>query len=125
MDKIEVGEWVRFKDGIVDRIKDIIKTHGDRKLIAFEKSNSYKSDLGLEKQLKTHSKNKIELIEVGDYVNGHLVLEKNKNEIICEIDNRDGGYLSNDYVKGLEKQIKSIVTKEQFESMKYNFEEEN
>ena len=45
-DKIEVGEYVKFKDGSIDRIKDIVNTHGNRKLIAFEKRNFYLSDLG-------------------------------------------------------------------------------
>lgn len=61
--------------------------------------------------------NIIDLIEVGDYVNGKEVLDINinhkelhintENDILCFIKERD---------------IKSIVTKEQFESMKYEVE---
>ena len=120
MENIKKGEWIRTNSGIVDRIKDIIKTQGDRKLIAFEKMNTYKSDIGLKKWLKTHSKNKIDIVEVGDYVNGILVkqLKVLTNEVMKErylaINNKLAFYNFN---------IKDIVTHEQFESMKYDFEE--
>lgn len=70
------------------------------------------------------SPNIIDLIEVGDYVNGSRViriekssyLEDNKKLIIiCED--------SDDYNSYFEEEIKSIVTKEQFESMKYRIGE--
>jgi hypothetical protein len=71
------------------------------------------------------SPNIIDLIEVGDYVNGHLV--KNRRAICNE---NLGGHPkqvdigeNEDYMWLSEKQIKSIVTKEQFESMEYRIGE--
>ena len=68
--------------------------------------------------LGTVSENIIDLIEVGDYVNGHLIV----NEIYGEDDNElyfeiEGGFNKAKYIG--EKDIKSIVTKEQFESIEY------
>ena len=78
----------------------------------------YPSDEELEK-IKSHivkaSNNIIDLIEVGDYVNGYKVIHRTKSLLGFE-DGQDGDwYLSNE-------NIKSIVTKEQFESMKYSLE---
>lgn len=71
------------------------------------------------------SKNIIDLIEVGDYVNGHKVFDDMRVdtddygndfiEIGIEIDN-----MLNHYIR--EEDIKSIVTKEQFEKMEFRLE---
>lgn len=67
-------------------------------------------------QIKAHSKNIIDLIEEGDYVNGKKVLEKVGNKF-CTVsssnigDNRILGFM-----------IESIVTKEQFEAIEYKVE---
>ena len=58
--------------------------------------------------IKVASNNIIDLIEVGDYVNGYEVTSKDQ---FLGIGNHDW-YIA-DY------EIKSIVTKEQFESMEY------
>lgn len=53
----------------------------------------------------------IDLIEVGDYVNGLKVDKKYKDRVV--INTRD------EIIVWFEYQIKTIVTKEQFESMEY------
>ena len=93
--------------------------------IVFEKMNTYKSDIGIEKWVKTHSKNKIGIVEKGDYVNGMEV---------DEFDDEEGNiYLGFpiytdacmdciEEVRPLSSiEIEDIVTHEQFESVKYNF----
>ena len=63
--------------------------------------------------IKKASHNIIDLIEVGDYVNGWKVLYWTDGTKVV-----DDGYATN-----LDKiSVKSIVTKEQFESMKYEVE---
>lgn len=66
----------------------------------------------VEKSIVKSSPNIIELIEVGDYVNGHIVdtIDENK-ELWCGDEEGIITYDNND--------IKSIVTKEQFEIMEY------
>ena len=72
--EIKVGEYIRTKDGVIDKIVDIRDTYSERKLIAFEKSNSLKSDIGLKAMVVKHSSNLIDLIECGDYVNGIKII---------------------------------------------------
>lgn len=58
------------------------------------------------------SSNIIDLIEVGDYVNGFYVINKPFNQRI-----------HTEFDDFFEEDIKSIVTKEQFESMEYKVKE--
>lgn len=76
-------------------------------------------------QIKNHSKNIIDLIEVGDYVNGNEVItvygyDEDGNDKdglgICEVDD-DYAYYT--YLENIN--INSIVTKEQYKSVEYVF----
>lgn len=65
------------------------------------------------------SHNIIDLIEVGDYVNGYLVLnvlDFNDNTRILSLERIYDNKIT-------EEDIKSIVTKEQFENMEYRIGE--
>ena len=121
-DKIEVGEYVRYYGrfyiviGSYERNRpyDLCIQLGDFKTKKFC-GEDYQSEMKI-------SPNIIDLIEVGDYVNGHRImmdLEKSKKH-----------YKSNyDFVTAVgytfeENEIKSIVTKEQFESVKYEVKEQ-
>ena len=104
------GEYVRTKHFGINKIKgfysdvyyDYIKVDDD----LIKKEDIIKS-----------SPNIIDLIEVGDYVNGYLVIEKDINNELRYIDLKDRNMK---YVKYLD--IESIVTKEQFEAMEYKLE---
>jgi hypothetical protein len=66
-----------------------------------------------------HSENIIDLIEVGDYVNGYRVVSVYNYGIYIEIPFIDQESIGcNEDLIRIEE-IKSIVTKEQFESMEY------
>ena len=110
--EIEVGEYYRTKKGLIRKVNTIHtpETRG----VSYRKSKVLlvNGKHSLEDILK-HSKNIIDLIEVGDYVNGELVtFVQSCNEVIatrehCRIENED---------------IKSIVTKEQFKNIEYRLE---
>lgn len=103
--ELEIGMYVRTINGKIWIIKSQQAISGHRKDII---NASY--DI-------------IDLIEVGDYVNGKLVA-KNK-EVITTDNIYIGRYLyekDNSLISG-EEDIKSIVTKEAFESMSYKVEE--
>ena len=73
-DKIEVGEYVRTKDGIIDKV--IIEY--DEKCNnpnCDEKHISCKYNYYNEKDIVKHSKQLVDLIDVGDFVNGFPILE--------------------------------------------------
>ena len=81
------------------------------------KTNSY-----VEYQdVKKVSKNIIDILEVGDYVNGYPVIEipyMEENKIVYKL------YYKNNFLLCTENhKIKSIVTKEQFEQMQYKVSE--
>ena len=111
--KLEEGMYVRTKDGLIDKV--IIDYKGccnsttcNCKHVSCEHNYYDEEDI-----VKT-SDNPIDLIELGDYVNGYKVIYVYPNLIkvdstdIWEIHSRD---------------IKSIVTKEQFNSVKYEVKE--
>ena len=120
--KLKAGMYVRTKDGFIDKI--IIDYQGycnspycDCKHISCE-HNYYD-----EKEIIKASHSLIDLIELGDYVNGQPIGEITLSGdykavcINCFYKNqRRKLYLES-------KDIKSIVTKEQFENMKYEVKE--
>lgn len=122
--KLEVGDYVRTKKGIakiLGRVNEpdnyYFKMLITDKYLEIHDDTEYIHDLDIIKS----SKNIIDLIEVGDYVNGVEVIGK-------EFDNFDEEYLQcgfGDYVIFTFefKDIKTILTKEQFENNCYNVEE--
>ena len=70
-----------------------------------------------------HSKNIIDLIEVGDYVNGYKVLgiriRNNNIEMLTSTENACNCWFVFD-----EKDIESLLTKEQFAQAEYKIEED-
>ena len=107
--KLEVGMYVRTKDGISKCIKvtpireNSFMYEFDREVyedvyfLTYSELEKYKS-----------SSNIIDLIEVGDYVNGFPIIHKENDILKCGL-----------LVQFKENEIKSIVTKEQFSSMEY------
>ena len=121
--KLEVGMYVRFNDLInysknnivmIDKIKFISEVMcglEETLSITFEK---YNEDV-LKKDIIKASYNIIDLIEVGDYVNGSPVCQIKKDE-----HNRIWIYTDSNYKYGyLEEDIVDVVTKEQFDREKY------
>jgi len=117
---MKVGDYVRTKDGI-ERIKDIkewVNFQGYEKIITTDK-NQYET-LYEQSEIIKSSPNIIDLIEVGDYVNGYEVRDISyygvpNSKTLLELDK----WLGNGYKKIANEDIKTIVTKEQFESMEY------
>ena len=103
MEDISVGDYVRTDSGEIFKVIDVEK--GSVKI----KSN-YKEWIGI-CCIKKHSKQLIDLIESGDYVNGYKVINVFDNSIL--IDNFAMGKLIYSY------EIKSIVTNECFQCVSY------
>ena len=122
MEALEPNMYVRTDEGIRKIIEDYDEGYELDKSLHYlypEGHDLYKDDLE-ELDIKA-SHNIIDLIEVGDYVNGYLVKDidyafddvvmNNKNaRIVPYIDCNKNNYIDD---------IKSIVTKEQFESISY------
>ena len=117
--KLEVGMYVRTKDGAIAKVEQIIdnEIHFDIKPI-FSDGECLGYRWFYVKDVIKSSYNIIDLIEIGDYVNGEKVAYINdKRELLfCTMMKEHNSNWIN------EEDIKSIVTKEQFESMKYSLE---
>lgn len=111
MVNIEVEEYVRTKDGIIDKV--IIEYDGKcNNSNCSEKHISCKYNYYNEKNIVKHSKIISEVVNVGDYVNDKLIYKIDKGPNYC--------YLY--YGKNktfVDYQIKTILTKEQFEANCY------
>lgn len=106
--KIEVGDYVRDKDGEIHKIIEINNPNDE--LWTYYK---FENNMGNYKEtIIKHSKNIIDLIEVGDYVNGEYITDKWETRISSIKSNFS------------EEDIKSIVTHEQFENIEYKVETE-
>ena len=141
---MNVGDYVRTKDGIIAKIIDNIENPYKEKTIfvldkeinindlegadiysilnpfAEETINRIDTHFQDEKIIIKSSPNIIDLIEVGDYVNGMLVIEetpkdkRKKQQIIVDSTAVEWGT-----ERLFNKDIKSIITREMFESMEY------
>ena len=133
--EIEVGEYVRTKNGVIAKVENIETYYADKvywfdKVIYrdYEDGIEHLYDYKLEEYILKRSKNIIELIEEGDFVNGkqiECILETSikvkdvAERILC---------FETDFPieKGLRTyhncDIKSIVTKEQFKNIEYRLE---
>ena len=114
--KIFIFAWLENSDGKKYTNKVLL---GNGKI--FENKFYYFDD---GEEIVKHSKNIIDLVEVGDYVNGYKVigvtLDPAPSGKCVDIDCDKPSYES--YL--FEEQIYSIVTKEQFASIEYKVEED-
>ena len=128
--KLEIGKFIRTPYGI-RKIVNITKDDGygkpkvrvielDRHLnTPYKFDYIFYTDENVIKKCKT-SYNIIDILEVGDYVNGYPIYEIDEYE-----DDTRAIVIANDNKSIIwEKQdIKSVVTKEQFENMEYRIGE--
>lgn len=138
--KFEVGMYVRTKKGIAKYLGlgiNILKDDGSNSYNHWKSRHIFDNYIFDEEYGDTlttldnideiiigkPSYNIIDLIEVGDYVNGYKVFEVDRE--CCRI-TLNGGDIGNEFrltylrpTLGKNMGIKSIVTKEQFESMQY------
>lgn len=140
---MEVNDYVRTKDGIVAKIVDVKENpYGektifelDRKINIFnlemsdiyfaynpmaeETTNKIDTHFGDDKIIIKSSPNIIDLIEVGDYVNGYKVDFTNIENKLTYEEKNIGFYDGDGDITLFENDIKSIVTKEIFSSIEY------
>lgn len=121
MADISVNEYVRTNNGVIRKAEEVLKGNYVNIDDGFFDTDYDGYRWGLEPdEIKAHSFNIIDLIEIGDYVNGNRVInvintepcpsgkcidiDSEKQSIDCTLWKED---------------IKTIVTKEQFKAMEY------
>ncbi|HJJ05192.1 MAG TPA: hypothetical protein OIM45_04945 [Clostridiaceae bacterium] len=107
---IEVNDYVRTKNGVIDKVDALYGMI--KNTVHLENQKWFDT-----KNIVNHSKQLIDLIEVGDYVNGKLIHKIDKGTNYCYL------YYGN-CKTFVNYQIKSIVTHEQFSSIEYKVEED-
>lgn len=120
METLSVGMYVRTKNGM--KIGKIAQIH---------KAVNHKSWYELKNGLRVYSYEKInepsyniiDILEVGDYVNGNKVDFTNNNNKLSYEDKCIGFYDGDGDITLFENGIKSVVTHEQMEQMAYKVEE--
>ena len=116
---MKIGDYVRtkrrgFQPPQIAKIKSMKKDSGYKNQYYIELDHNLLPDYNFyiyEEDIIKLSPNIIDLIEVGDYVNGNKIQEKINEDII--IGNEEGIWSI------YPEEIEIIVTKEQFESMEY------
>lgn len=129
MEELKVGEYVRTTTGVIAKIKDeTYEDYQERGNIiytldkeVFDETEGYEeySFYALPDQFVKHSPNIIDLIEEGDYVNGYkvsFISEDYAKFVQCDYSVEAG---TTNHYKFYKESIRDIVTKEQFNSMKY------
>ena len=116
MEKIKVGEYVRTKEGIIGKIEQI-----GNSLYWLEDGSPF----NIQENSNKHSRNVIDLIEVGDYVNGYKVLDIMEDMETGEIHLEMTSDYTNEIIGDCtiyNDDIKTIVTHEQFSNIEYRLE---
>ena len=140
---MKVGDYVRTKNGIITKIIGNRKNpYGEETIFELDKeisiyglelsdmylmtnplvedtTNEIDTHFGDEKIIKISSPNIIDLIEVGDYVNGIKVDFTNIDNKLTYEDTCIGFYDGDRDITLFSNDIKSIVTKEMMESVTY------
>ena len=124
MEEIKVGEYVRTTSGIIDQIENydaILDIYFCKGRMSIDKLNMIGTHLT---NIVKHSPNKIDLVEVGDIVNDYKILEidnmSNPNKKAFTIfKHNEHSYI----MMWSEEDIKTILTKEQYEANCFRLEE--
>ena len=116
---MKIGEYVRTKSGGIGKTIEIDNNASCSHIITDNETfglgwDGEQVNWDFITEIVKSSPNIIDLIEVGDYVNGLKVDKKYEDRVV--INTRD------DIIVWFEYQIKSIVTKQQFEAMEYKCE---
>lgn len=129
MEEIQVGEYVRIKNGLIGQFYNIEEGYDGNIIVNFEEfAYEYEDVKQFYEDILKHSKDIIDLIEVGDIVNGEKVIgifEIYNNEeliigkrILTEYRKAQYTGLNNNYYL-YETDIKTILTHEQYEKNCY------
>ena len=108
---IEVGEYVRTKSGEIGIFKKYAEEGVQQWFTMLQNGTLYTTAT---RAIVNHSKNIIDLIEVGDIVNGERILDITGDYIHTNETNHNRFYLA--------KHIKTILTKEQYKANCYTVE---
>ena len=124
LEDLKVGQYVRFKDKrgntYIRNIKEVCneQPHKSWGAIIIDKNANNVPYVSLKNIIKA-SFDIIDILEVGDYVNGNKVDFTNNNNKLSYEDKCIGFYDGDGDITLFENGIKSVITHEQMEQMAY------
>ena len=107
--EIEVDDYIRTKNGKIRKVKSTVAQYYITDRLNISDNNQF-----VKEDIVKHSRNIIDLIEVGDIVNGERILDITGDYIHTNETNHNKFYLA--------KHIKTILTKEQYQANCYTVE---
>lgn len=129
MKEIKKGEYVRTDNGEIHKVEDIedLRIHIKTEKIMFRSwVDDYYGAHKEDRFIVKHSQNIIDLIEVGDYVNGYKVLDIMEDMETGEIHLEMTSDYTNEIIGDCtiyNDDIKTIVTHEQMSNIEYRLED--
>lgn len=120
--EIKVNDYVRTKWGEIAKIKKFAGTNSCGNLYQLDIKGE--NDLYCEGNIIKSSPRIIDLIEVGDYINGKKVIDTYTDYIFDYSEEFKVIRFSETDILHNTKHIKSVLTKEVFEKMEYKIEKE-
>lgn len=119
MNKIEVGEYIRTKNGKIRTIRSIVAQYYITDRLNISDNNQFTGN-----DIVKNSKNIIDLIEIKDLIKfrNKIQDELENEEMIIEVFNKDTLEDIQNAIEDKEIEIVSIVTKKQFKDMEYRLE---
>lgn len=120
MEEIKVNDYIRTVDGYIRKVTQVNKkgTYEGICYGAYSVDKPYKNSQGISaKKIKSHSKDIIDLIECGDYINGSRVIDIAQASV--RVVYTEDATQKMALIPKINEDIKSIITKEQFNQMKY------
>lgn len=119
IDEIEVGEYVRTTDGIIGKVTNNKEIMPDNST-AVEIENSKDIFYYPVDEIRTHSKSIFEVIEQGDILDGHRVIDSCEFYVDIEYNGTYNGIFC---IREIED-IGVILTHEQYDENSYGIEEQ-
>lgn len=120
---IEVGDWIRTKKGNIDKIACEFDQNNWRSKNTYgELIVRCLDDIYLLEDIAKHSKNIIDLIEPGDYVNGMKIDDIGEIKRFGKTAQKCLWVNIGDGIDIINEEIKDILTKEQYQANCYTVE---
>lgn len=114
MEKIKVGDYVRTKTGKIRKVKNTVAQYYITDRLNITDNNQF-----VEEDILKHSSNIIDLIEVGDYVNGMKIDDIGEIKRFGKTAQKCLWINIGDGIDIIDEEIKDILTKEQYQANCY------
>ena len=115
---IEVGDFVRTRNGKIRKVKSTVAQYYITDRLNISDNNQFEKE-----DIVKHSKNIIDIIEVGDYVNGMKIDDIGEIKRFEKPAQKCLWVNIGDGIDIIDEEIKDVLTKEQYEQNCFKIEQ--